>query len=80
MTGKPSTYLVHHVDKSLCVDQREAADRFTFILTRNNRFDQRRQVAETVKCASDQSSIGYNVVIGKEQLGVISIPYNIRKG
>jgi len=37
------TYLVYHIDKGLGIVPTEAADRVAFIITREDRFNQRRK-------------------------------------
>ena len=59
MISKGGTYLVHRIDKGLCVVPTEGSDRVTRILTREDRFDQGRELTGS-ESASDQTSAGWS--------------------
>ena len=71
------TCLVHHISKGLCVVPKEAADRVSLILTREDHFDQRGEFVQS-ECASDQTSGGYTIEV--EKVGVISTLQRIGEG
>jgi len=52
-----ATYLIHHIDEGLLVVPEEAADRITFILTREDHLHQGGEFMWG-KCASGQTSAG----------------------
>jgi len=58
MSGR-RTYLIHHIDKGLHIFPKEATDRVTLILTREDHLD---QVGEFIQCecAPDQTTAGWN--------------------
>jgi len=58
------TCLVYHVDKGLCVVPKEGTDRVTLVLTREDRLDQGGEFVQG-KCASDQTSTGWSIKVGK---------------
>jgi len=60
------TCLVYHIDKGLCVVPKEAADRITRILTREDRLDQEGELMRS-ELASGQTSTGWSVEVGKQE-------------
>ena len=54
------THPMHNINKDLRIVPREATDRVTLILTREDCFDQGGEFTQN-GCASDQRSAGWNV-------------------
>lgn len=57
MMSSCGTCLVYYIDEGLCIVPKEAVDRVTPILTREDRLDQGREFRQN-KRASDQTQAG----------------------
>jgi len=77
VTSGYRTCLIHHVDKRLRIVSKETTDRVTFILTREDHFDQGREFMQS-ESASDQTSGGWNTKVEKGE--VISTLKKIGEG
>ena len=64
MMSECRTCLVYHIDESLCVVPKEAADRVARILTREDLLDQGGEFTQN-KRVSDQAFTGWGVEVEK---------------
>ena len=76
-TSRCTTYLIHHINNGLRVTPKEAVDRVTLILTREDYFDQGGEFIQS-ECASDQTPADWNIGVGKA--GVINTLHMIGEG
>jgi len=61
MSGR-RTCLIHHIDEGLHIIPKEATDRVTLILTREDHFDQGGEFVRSER-ASDQTPTGWNIEV-----------------
>jgi len=71
------TYLVHNVDKGLCVIPKERMDRVTFILSREDGLNQRGEFTQS-EAAPNQTFTGWRAEV--EKVGTIGILQQIGEG